>query len=81
MYSNPASALCEECRQVREVLRIDILRLFQDLSAVSPSRLFDEVEKKIVCKSLLGYKPQEIAREIHNNRGAVSYFFIKKCIS
>jgi branched-chain amino acid transport system substrate-binding protein len=49
--------MCQVCQTVIDRLQIDLDRLFMDLQIQN-----DADKQQLICESLLGYKPQEIAR-------------------
>jgi ABC-type branched-subunit amino acid transport system substrate-binding protein len=60
-FSNTDSSdLCEECREVKKTLRIDIYRLFQDLELNGSSDAHAR-KRRIICKFIKGDTRQEIA--------------------
>jgi ABC-type branched-subunit amino acid transport system substrate-binding protein len=59
--------MCESCRQVIESLAIDIELLFSHLDALPNRRNLSELDKQIICYSLLGSSRQEIANIFNLN--------------
>jgi len=59
--------MCESCRQVIESLAIDIELLFSHLDALPNRRNLSELDKQIICHSLLGSSRQEIANIFNLN--------------
>jgi ABC-type branched-subunit amino acid transport system substrate-binding protein len=61
--------MCQECQQVVEQLNINVDLFFEDLNRISEKLGFtklEELDKKIICQSLLGHSPQEIANLLAN---------------
>lgn len=59
--------LCQACRDVENILEIDIRHLFQDLARLKGSELTDQ-EKCYLCLSLCGEEPMDIARKENHQR-------------
>lgn len=59
--------LCQACRDVENILEINIRHLFQDLAMLKGKELTD-LEKRYLCLSLCGDEPIDIARQENYQR-------------
>ncbi|MEA5513607.1 ABC transporter substrate-binding protein [Nodularia sp. UHCC 0506] len=53
--------MCQNCQQVIEQLSINISLFFEKLEASANKKPLSDLDKKIICQSLLGYSRQQIA--------------------
>jgi hypothetical protein len=53
--------MCQDCQQVIEDLGINIELFFYNLDALPNRRQLSELDKRIICQSLLGYSRQHMA--------------------
>ncbi|MCC5606633.1 hypothetical protein LC612_07490 [Nostoc sp. CHAB 5834] len=54
--------VCQNCQQVIEQLNINIDLFFQKLETASNRRQISEIDKEIICQSLLGHSRQDLAK-------------------
>ncbi|NEU78755.1 ABC transporter substrate-binding protein [Nostoc sp. UIC 10630] len=54
--------VCSNCQQVIQQLNINIDLFFQKLETASNKRQISELDKEIICQSLLGHSRQDIAK-------------------
>ncbi|MCC5655631.1 ABC transporter substrate-binding protein [Nostoc sp. XA010] len=54
--------VCQNCQQVIEQLNIDIDLFFQKLETTSNKKQISEIDKEIICQSLLGHSQKHIAK-------------------
>jgi ABC-type branched-subunit amino acid transport system substrate-binding protein len=59
------SDMCENCQQVIEELNINIEFFFQQLDGLLNKKQLNELDKSIICQSLLGYSRQDIAHRVN----------------
>ena len=57
--------MCQNCQQVIEQLGINIDLFFQKLDTLSNKKQLSELDKGIICQSLLGYSRQHIANRVN----------------
>ncbi|MBD2359529.1 amino acid ABC transporter substrate-binding protein [Tolypothrix sp. FACHB-123] len=57
--------MCEKCRQVIENLALNIEVLLQDLDAIPNTKKLIQLDKTIICNSLLGLSRQKIANIVN----------------
>ncbi|AFY79712.1 hypothetical protein Ple7327_4618 [Pleurocapsa sp. PCC 7327] len=57
--------MCQDCQEVIEKLQIDIEHLFETLN------IQDNVDRRLICLSLLGYTPSEIAEITFSTSDAI----------
>ena len=55
------SLILDDVEQVAEKLAIDVELFLQNLNFCINDKKLSELDRLIICKSLLGYSPQEIA--------------------
>ncbi|WP_414551723.1 ABC transporter substrate-binding protein [Anabaena sp. CCY 0017] len=53
--------MCQNCQEVTEQLSININLFFEKLATGSNKKILSDLDKKIICQSLLGYSRQQIA--------------------
>ncbi|MEB3179455.1 MAG: ABC transporter substrate-binding protein [Nostocaceae cyanobacterium] len=70
--------MCENCQQVIEQLNINIELFFQKLDTLANKKPLSELDKRIICQSLLGYSRKDLANTVNlsaqNIRDRLAYY-------